>query len=203
MKYVFLCLLSLYTSQTLAQQFIEWNYDKTARASGSECKGENVDFITAGNEISVIFAQMGLSLQPGSPKNEVRVSCSVNIPAKIKSGKFVRELNEQFVYGYVREEGTQGEISVRSKFERENSGKIETVIPTPGQDPFMAPYVAKQVLTKWQMKPSWCTGREFKTKLVTDIVIRAHRKNKNASIVITTDGFDARYDAEVKEGTCK
>ena len=89
MKFLFLCLMYLQSSFLFAQQFIEWNYDGTARASGTGCNTQNIAFITAGHEISVIFSQMGINLQRDTNKREVRVTCNVNIPAKIKSGKFI------------------------------------------------------------------------------------------------------------------
>lgn len=191
------------TSWVHAETFMDWNYDGKASGKGKGCEGRAVEFITAGNEISVIFSKMGIELQPNTTKREVHLSCTIDIPAKVRGGNFVTQLNEQYVYGYVRTEGTQGEIILNTKFEQENAGKIRTQIPTPGYDPLTAPYIPKQVQTNWRVKPSWCTGRDFKTRLVMNLDIRAHRKNTNSSIVVTADGFDTRYDADVVPGRCK
>ena len=194
--------MSLACTPALSETFIEWNYDKQASARGKGCSHENVAFIAAGNEISVIFSNMQINLQADNPRRNLRIECKLRIPARIARGRFVTELHEQLVYGYVRQEGTGGEILLSSRFERENSGKIQTPIPTPGYDPLTEPYIVREVLTRWHKHPSWCQGREFKTELVSDIVISAHRKESSSSIVISTDGFDTRYDLHASEGVC-
>ena len=97
-------------------QAITWNAAK-ATANGSGCNAFDTMFIDAGDQITVVFANLGVELTGTWDDARVALSaCSIVIPATVKKGWYLAELNQTMFYGYRRTDGTRGKVSFFARF---------------------------------------------------------------------------------------
>ena len=204
-----LCLVgALLTSSAYSTQVIQWNYNNKAKALGSGCNKRpgqqgDTDFISAGNEVSVIFSQLGVELTGHSGgKRAAKKTCRIIIPTKVRAGYYIGELNQTLTYGYERNRGTEGKVAAVSKFYRRNAGKIIRKVPSPGFDRWSEPFAEASARSFWRVNPSWCKRRDYKGNFKTSLTVNGYRRSTRQDIVIQIDGHDIRFDAVGKPLLC-
>ena len=192
---------SLVGASAFGQQVISWNFNDQATALGSGCSRDpgrpgDTDFVSAGNEVSVIFSRLGVELTgyAGGAKL-AKKTCRVVVPTRVRAGYYLATLNQTLTYGYERTEGTEGKVNVTSDFYGQAAGNITRDIPTSGADQFSAPSLQAKVGSLWRVNPQWCLRADYVGNYKANITVSGFRQATNKDIVIQIDGHDIRFDA--------
>jgi hypothetical protein len=96
---------------------VRWDADQAVLA-GSGCQKDLDSFVIAsGNDLSIIFSNLGFSLAGGSGEPlAARKNCAVRVPATIAKGLYIGELTQQVTYGVTKTRGAKGAVATRSTF---------------------------------------------------------------------------------------
>ena len=183
-------------STLYGNQVIDWNYNNQAKAGGNGCNSRNTDFISAGNEISVIFSDLGVNLTTGSQKVARKV-CRIVIPTSVRKGYYMANLTQLITYGYNRTEGTEGKIVVSSRFYNQRAGSITAYAPSrrPSADPFDEPFAEARQRSRWLVRPGMCSPGGYKGNFISQITVNGYRKSKRKQIILQVDGQDIKFIA--------
>lgn len=183
-------------STASAQQIIEWNYNNRASAGGSGCNRNNTEFISAGNEVSVIFSGLGVDLSGyAGGKLTALKKCKLVIPTKVRAGYYLAKLHQTITYGYNRTEGTDGKVSLVSRFYNQGAGRVQKNVPTRGLARYDEPWAEAKTKTLWQVRPSWCQRQAYQGNFKAQLSVSGYRRSTDQSIVVQIDGHDIRLDA--------
>lgn len=208
MKKVGLCLAGIvFASSAWASDIIQWNYNGQARALGSGCmkkpgRAGDTEFITAGNEVSVIFSRLGVELSGNGGRRAGKKTCRMAIPTKVRSGYYIGKLSQTITYGYERNSGTEGKIVVATSFYNQRAGKIVRKIPTPGLDQWSEPFAEAKFKSYWRVRPNWCLRRDYKGNFKANLAVNGYRRSTSRDIIIQIDGHDIRFEAFGKPLLC-
>ena len=195
-------------STSMAQQVIEWNYNGQASALGSGCQrspGQSGDteFISAGNEVSVVFSRLGVELTGSGDTSKVqKKTCRVILPTKVRSGSYLASLEQTLTYGYERTNGTEGKVQVTSTFYDQTASTIERNIPTAGFNVYSAPSIQARGVSYWRVNPQWCARRDYLGNFKANLTVNGYRSSVSNDIVIQIDGHDIRFDALGRPALC-
>jgi hypothetical protein len=186
----------LLTGSLMAQEVIQWNYNNNASALGSGCSAGDTQFISAGNEISVIFSKLGVQLTgfAGGAKTALK-NCRIVIPTKVKAGFYLGKLQQNITYGYNRTEGTDGKVVAVTEFYNQSAGVIEKKIPTPNEDPYDAPWIKANHTNLWRVMPGWCSRSDYAGNYKAQLSVSGYRSDLEKDIIVQIDGQDIRFDA--------
>lgn len=201
--------LGIFSTTSLANQVIEWNYNGKARALGTGCRKVpgrtgDTEFIEAGNEMSVIFSRLGVELTGhAGGKKVAKKTCRIIIPTKVRSGWYMAEMQQTLTYGYERTENTEGKVSLVSQFYNQSAGRIQQKIPTRGYDRYSEPFVQKSKTTRWRVRPNWCLRRDYKGNFKANLAVNGYRKSTSKDLVVQIDGHDIRFDAIGTPALCR
>ncbi|MBP6217225.1 MAG: DUF4360 domain-containing protein [Oligoflexales bacterium] len=186
-----------------AQQVIEWNYNGQAIASGSGCTAADTHFISAGNEMSVIFSQLGVSLTGVADGARVaKKTCRIIIPTRVRTGYYIGVLQQSLTYGYERTSGTEGTVSAVSEFYNQAAGTLQRAIPTPGLNTWSVPSAQAAASSTWRVLPNWCLRSDYVGNFKSNLTVNGYRTATNQDIVIQIDGQDIRFDAAGQAALC-
>jgi hypothetical protein len=194
---VFTCMLgALFAGSLYGQQVIQWNYNGAASALGTGCSRADTEFIAAGNEISVVFSSLGVDLSgfAGGRRTD-RKNCRIIIPTKVRAGYYMGRLDQTVTYGYNRTEGTDGKVSMTAKFYNQRAGRLLKRVPTPGEDPYDAPWLEARATSRWRVMPGWCTRRDYAGNYKAQLTVSGYRQSTSKDIIVQIDGQDIRFDA--------
>jgi hypothetical protein len=196
----------LTTSPAFAQQVIEWD-DMRATANGSGCSKWDTAFIAAGNQITAIFSTLGVDLS-GTWDDRIaeKKTCTIVVPATIKKGWYIGSLKQTIFYGYTRTGGTRGMVSLQGRFFNYYIGGIKKWIPTPGQDPYYAPYVEAAAPEQYFgiLDPSFCSSPDdYEGNYLAILTVLGQRKDTNEDIVVQIDGEDIKFEAMGTPSLCE
>lgn len=196
-----------FAGEAIENEVITWNVDE-AVAAGSGCSMDDTSIIVAGDQISVIFSNIGIELNGSKDTRLVtRKNCSVVIPAKVKHGWYIGKVEQTLMYGYKRTAGAIGSVSMVSRFFNYVAGKISKQIPVAGKDEFAEPQLETRSKS-YLSTPSdrWCKYRDdYKGNYIGSLSLTGSRKSVRDSIVIRQiDGKeDIRFDAVVHGYACE
>ena len=201
---VLLVILTAYVSERslVYGGAVSWNYNEKATASGSGCNMENTFFLSAGDEVSIIFSNLGVELdgyQGGSL--EQRKFCRIKIPALIKKGFYLSSLSSSLLYGLVRSEETEAHVSLQYRFLGANYFRNKDYGNSP-QEPRNIPLAELRGKTRIR-NPKRCGGKDFKSALFARASVAASRKRVEEGVVIHLDGLSLRLDAVASMEACQ
>ncbi len=178
---------------------IFWDAD-SAFATGNGCDRQNTVFISAGNEIAVVFSNMGVDLVDRGGPNAAQRKCFIRVPVEVDPNVVVGSLTQQIGYGYAKTTGTRGEIRTRSKFFDLNARSFEIAV-TEAQAGALA-YTMDEVTESFGQRVKWCDGRGKKTTLMVDFLVNGKRSNRDDSISFRIYGEDLLYNALIEWARC-
>ncbi len=181
---------------------ITWNHNGRAQTKGSGCPRGSTEIITAGDEMSIVFSEMGVELGAQSTKRVARKVCRLMVPVKVNPHYFLRSFEQNLSYGYSREKQTSGKIRVTSKYNREKAAQILIPIPHPLEDLWQVPWAESKLDFHWPPRKEHCRREPYKTRFVIRMAIVAKRRNPSRQIIIEADGFDLRLNTKGRIGRC-
>ncbi|MBI2602431.1 MAG: hypothetical protein HYW48_05180 [Deltaproteobacteria bacterium] len=191
----------LLTGSAFAADVIEWNFNGQANALGSGCRKDagrpgDTDFISAGNDVSVLFSRLGVSLTGDAGGAKVASkTCRFAIPTKVRAGYYIGRLQQTITYGYERNSGTSGKVSAATTFYGQTAGNLLRNIPTPGLDQWSVPFAEVRHTSLWRVNPSWCLRSDYKGNFMANLAVNGYRESTKRDIVIQINGHDIRFDA--------
>jgi hypothetical protein len=185
-------------SSILYGQQIIWNYDNGAQATGEGCSLQDTAFISAGDEISVIFSHLGIDLS-GSGALTGNTRCRIMIPVQVTRGFYMGELTENLIYGYIQQGNSEAKILSRGQFLGYNSMIARTV--NRGNSERNAPYLEARHRQNINFG-RFCNGQTTRTRFTGTISINAKRNSQADDIVVQIDGLDIRYQLKGSVKAC-
>jgi hypothetical protein len=193
--------VNMFASSPAYAGAIEWNTD-AAIVAGSGCQKDVDTFVIAsGNDVSVVFSNLGFSLTDGSGLVGNNV-CNLRIPATIQAGLFISQLDQSMLYGVVKSPGSEGTLRNRARFfgiplfspdlnfirgRKENDpqrverrkDRFSSRGPGNGRD-----WVA-----------AWCKReRPLRGAFDAQIKVQGRRDSQQENLIVFVDGLDLRYD---------
>jgi hypothetical protein len=190
-------LASIATSAFAAE--VDWNFNGRAVAAGTACKsmGDDADtfFITAGNEISVVFSRLGINLGDEYAPTAERHTCNIRIPVRIAKGHYIGRLEQTLLYGVTKSARSSAEISARATFFNKPAAFISRTFPRG-----VAMDEALQTATSSQdyqvFAPSWCVmSTGLNGMYSANLAIAGQRDNPYENLVVQVDGADIKFQA--------
>jgi hypothetical protein len=178
---------------------VAWNHNGQAVAIGSACKsmGNDADtfFVTAGNDISVVFSRMGVNLGDEYAPTAERHTCNIRIPVRVAKGMYIGQLTQTLLYGVTKSARSSGEISARATFFNLPAANIRQVFPR-GRAMDTALQAATSVQDYQVNAPSWCA---FSTGMngmyAINIAAAGQRDSTSDNLVLQVDGADIKFQA--------
>jgi hypothetical protein len=167
-----------------AQDAIIWE-DWNGVAIGTGCKsfGPSTDtaIIAAGNDLAIIFSNLGVT-GPAQLKN-----CSARVPATVQQGFYLGQLQQTITYGVVKGNGTTGRITALASFFNQPVSNFSVNVPAIAMN---NPAVTQ---TKVDLIPvvSGCSGA-LRGLFRSDLAVGS--SVTPGQITLTTQGLDLRYD---------
>ena len=192
------CLIGfLLAAPAFSQDIINWNFNHQAAGLGNGCGPGEVSFITAGNEVSVVFSGLGIAFDADDAAGGItdRKNCRIVIPTKVRAGYYLAKLNQKLSYGYTRTDSTSGTVTAVSEFYGQAAGRITRNIPTPGMNAYAVPLAQAEVNSYWKVSPEWCLTRDYVGNFKANLTTAGKRADISKDLKISIDGHDIRFDA--------
>jgi hypothetical protein len=166
-----------------AQNAIIWE-DWNGVAIGTGCKsfgaGADTAILAAGNDLAIIFSNLGVT-GPNQLKN-----CSARVPAVVQQGFYLAKLQQTITYGVVKTFGTTGKITALASFFNQPVSSFSVNVPVFAMN--------NPAITQTKVDPitvvSGCGGI-LRGLFRSDLAVGAQG---NGQITLTTQGLDLRYD---------
>lgn len=173
-------------------QEITWRDDK-AVALGTGCSslyGDTV-FISAGNDVAVLFSRFGVELPAGGANTSLSdlKSCLVRIPATIQGGFKITELTQMITYGVNKSGNTSGEITTASTFFNLPVAKFNVHVPFGARQD---PTVSQSTVTPFLVATA--CSKTVNGLYQSNMAVSGNRSNAGESLILAMQGLDLRYD---------
>ncbi|NRA47450.1 MAG: hypothetical protein HRU09_21080 [Oligoflexales bacterium] len=192
----------LSTSKAAVAGAIEWDYNNKANAIGSGCSMEDTFFLSAGDEVSIIFSNLGVELDGSQDQRlEGRKFCRIKIPALIRQGYYLTDLNSSLLYGLVRSEGTEAHINLQYRFLGARFFRNKDYGKNPRESRNIP--LAELRDKKRIRNPKRCSGRDFRSVLFARASVAASRKKLSEGVLVHLDGLSLRLDARASMKPCR
>lgn len=175
-----------------AQQEIIWDASG-AIALGSGCSSAAGDtaFISAGNDMAVLFSRFGVDLPVGgfnTSLSDLR-NCNVRIPATIKGGFKITELTQMITFGVNKSANTSGKITTQSSFFTLPVASFSVSVPFGArQDPAVS-----QTKTNQFFVTTAC-GHDVSGLYLSNMAVSGNRSSAGETLILAMQGLDLRYD---------
>ena len=211
-EFIEICLalaLALLPFSVFAQQSINWDTDH-ATLVGNGCKKDADSFVTQnGNDLSIIFTNLGVNLPGGSSVRALltRSSCLSFVPATIAPGQFVGELTQNLTYGVTKTAHSIGSVYAQSRFFGFSVSPLPVNFAYGKQlnNP-LANQIRKDqfnVRTTPQWFQGWCArSRPTKGFFEANIIVSGQRDNPNEDLIMFVDGMDLKFEVGVTLKSC-
>ncbi len=188
---------------------VRWD-ERRAILAGSGCQKDVDAFVIAnGNDLSVIFTDLGFSLPGGSGAVlAARKNCVVRIPATIAKGLYIGELTQQVTYGITKTRGSRGTVASRSTFFGFPVSPYTVRVPygTSINEPFLTNTRRDRFLvdtTRGSWWSRWCAAQRSPRGLYqANFVVSGQRDSDFEDLIMFVDGLDLKYEVRAALQFC-
>jgi hypothetical protein len=171
----------------------------SAIANGSGCTSAgpfpDTFFITAGDDVSVIFSRMGVDLTPNTASNTGVTGCLVRIPVVIDGATAVSEIDQTLLWGWAKSLGSVGQIAAKTTFCSLPTTAISSTVPETVAGVQALEETSTQSFLVWPPSKPFCQGKQVKCLFQANIGVAAMRQNSSQDISIRVFGEDIEYEA--------
>lgn len=192
-----------------AASAIEWNTDAAVFAGPGCQKDVDTFVIASGNDVSVIFSNLGFSLTDGSGLVGNNL-CNLRIPATIQSGLYIADLEQSVLFGVVKSAGSEGTLRNKARFfgisllspeinfsrgrSENNPQKVER-----RKDRFSSrgPGNGRDWVNAWCKRDRMPRGA-----FDAQIKVQGRRDSAQENLIVFVDGLDLRYDVVSQLQNC-
>lgn len=194
-------------NQIASAGVVEWDTNR-AVAIGSGCGAGDTAFISNGEEVSVIFANMGVSVDGFSANRTPRKACNIRIPVNVAAGHYVGELKQTLTYGIVKSKYATADLVASTRFFELDGATIRKSFPSGAS--YTIASEQSSTTKRYQVNTpdfsSWyrycLSGRGYAGLLKTQFAVGARAMSANDSVTVQIDGADYRYDAVAGHYVC-
>jgi hypothetical protein len=173
---------------------------------GTGCSLQDTAVLASGNDLSIIFSNLGVSL-PGGSTNQLsdRRNCAVRVPTQIAKGVYIGQLTQTLTYGITKTAWSEGTASTRSTFFGFDVSPYSVTFPK-GSVFDVAEQVSSRhdtffVNAPWQQ--GWCSPyRPLKGLYGANMAVSGTRDTNMEDLIMFVDGLDLRFDVLVALYTC-
>lgn len=180
---------------------VRWDEGR-AIVAGTGCRKDVDSWVIAnGNDLSVIFSNLGFSLPGGSSAAlAARKNCSVRVPATIAKGLYIGELTQQVTYGITKTAGSQGSVATRSTFFGFPVSPYTVRVPYGRalNEPFLVNNRKDRFLVdtrsgSWWSR--WCAFQRSPQGLYqANFAVSGQRDSDYEDLIMFVDGLDLKYE---------
>ena len=189
---------------------VTWDPNR-AIVAGSGCIKDVDAFVqAAGNDLAIIFTNLGVNLPAGArlPLAQ-RSACAVRVPAQIARGVYIGDLTQRITAGVIKTPGSSGSISTRTTFFNFPVPFATLSLPygsarTAAQGPLTAQRVDRFAVNT---SPSWLTGwcgsnRGTSGLYSGNIVVAGDRLSDREDVIINVDSLDVKFEVQAALRFC-
>jgi hypothetical protein len=173
---------------------------------GTGCSNADTAMLASGDDLSIIFSNLGVSL-PGGSSNQLsdRKNCAVRVPTQIAKGIYIGQLTQTLTYGITKTAGSNGSVSTRSTFFGFDVSPYSVAFPT-GSVFNVAEQVSSRkdvffVNAPWEQ--GWCSPyRPLSGLYGANMAVAGTRETNMEDLIMFVDGLDLKFDVMVALYTC-
>lgn len=184
------------------------SWDAAAAAlGGSGCVKDVDSFVIAnGNDLSVIFTNLGFSLAGGSGDPlAARKNCAFRVPATIAKGIYIGELTQIVTYGITKTAGSQGSVATRSTFFGFPVNPYTVSVPYGSaiNQPLLTQTRKDRFFVNTAWWTSWCAlQRNPKGLFQANFAVSGQRDSDFEDLIMFVDGLDLKYEVKAALQFC-
>lgn len=188
------------TGPAYSQQVIRWDVNRAVLA-GSGCQ-KDVDafIIEAGNDVAVVFSNLGVELADRYAPLAARKTCMARIAASVAKGLYIGTLTQNVSFGVSKSFGSEAGVGVMSSFagyrlpplnvsigrNRRADGDIQTASR---RDDFL-------------VNGRGMCNRNIPVMYQAQLTASGSRSTINDFVITQIDGLDVRFEATAGVYTC-
>jgi len=190
--------VSALTSAVASAESIEWDVERAVIA-GTGCQKDWDAFAsTNGNDLSVVFTNLGVDLpgNSGSPL-AARKNCTVRVPAEISQGLYIGELVQRVTYGVTKSARASGSVATRSTFFGFNVSPYTVNLPYGSaiNNPLLVNSRTDEFLVNTTWYTGWCrAGRNPRGLYQANLAISGQRDSDRENLIMFVDGLDLKFE---------
>jgi hypothetical protein len=186
---------------------VVWDVNDTI-LGGTGCSVADGDtlVLASGNDLSIIFSNLGVNLPGGSSDAlSARSNCAVRVPTEIAKGIYVGELTQTLTYGITKTAASNGSVSTMSTFFGFDVSPYTISFPQGTTYNIAEQIESRQdtftVNAPWQQ--GWCSPyRSLSGLYGANMAVSGTRATANDDLIMFVDGLDLQYDVLVALYTC-
>jgi hypothetical protein len=192
-----------------AQQSVRWDAD-AAVVAGNGCQKDIDAFVSEnGNDLSVVFTQLGVDL-PGGGSSVLaqRKNCAVRVPAMIAPGLYIGELTQRVSYGVTKTSRTRGSVATRSSFFGFPVSPYTVDLPY-GRS-MNSPLLTNDRVDRFSVRTSpswyqgWCTrSRAPRGLYQANIAVSGQKDSAREDLIMFVDGLDLKFEVVASLTHCQ
>ncbi len=205
--------MGVITPGTVLAENVVWDVNN-AIAGGSACNAQgpfpDTWFIAAGEDLSVIFSNMGIDLTPSTAQNTAVHGCLVRIPLTINKRVAVASLTQEVEWGYAKDLNTEARLNVNATlnvagvnlFPFPNAPVITAFIS--GTVEGVQPWITASTTSfaSHAAPGPFCTGADHTGMLSVNFSLAARRTSTVQDISVRIHGEDIQYNASMVFPQC-
>jgi hypothetical protein len=178
----------------------------SAIAAGNGCNSTgpfpDAFFITAGDDLSVIFMGMGVDLTPETAANSGVTGCLVRVPVTFDGATAVTELDQTLLWGYAKDFGTTAQVMARSTLCSLPTTPISSTVDASIEGVQALIESSTQSFFTWPPAPPFCQGQAVTCMFQANIAVAARRNLETQDISIRIFGEDIQYEVLASWAIC-
>lgn len=170
-----------------------------AVAMGSGCAPGDVQIIASGRDVSILFSRLAVRLFDGSgaPLSGL-ASCSVRIPATLRAGRFVSEVEQFLEYDVNKTAGSSGEIAATGGFDGSRPFGLSVTV---GEGARRASRLSASGTSPF-MTAGACRSSDREGLFRADVAISGARRSAFEALSLGAVGHGLRYDMTLSVEAC-
>jgi hypothetical protein len=193
----------LLAGEASAQSF-NWLPDE-AEFKGKCVRGRTAFAIAAGEDLSIVFSDMGDSL-PAQSGRKLRINegCRIKVPAVLEGGFYLGEFTQTVTYGFIKTAGSEATVKFKSKFFHQHVADILVELKHGVSGSVPLDFVSRSDLftRHGAVWPGWCRRRDRRGNFVTDLDVKGRRDSDNETLIVFVDGMDLRFQIAPRSTRC-
>jgi hypothetical protein len=200
-------LATVASASAFGQQIINW--DTNAAISGGSkvtdgiseqicIKDASTFLVEAGNQLSVILTDLGVSLPAGTVSRTGRATCDISVPVNVRKGQYLADLTQTMTYGIVKTSNSSAAVSGRTRFfgyplptfgASYGAGSQNIPFASAGRtDTFL---VNTPIWSTWY--GIWCLGNTPRGLYQAKLAVSGLKNGINEDVTAGIDGLDVKF----------
>lgn len=182
---------------------IVWNAG-AAKLAGNGCAPGSVALIATGNDLTILFSELGVDLPQGiaQPQTDTK-NCNIIVPATVSRGVYLAELTQRLNYSIQKTARSRGWIATQSVFfghglKPLRRDHLENAVISPAEDVNIAIANTFAVNT-----PGWCgQGGPIAGQFISKLRTHGQKHGANEGFILVANDYDVRFEVSTAFRFC-